>query len=194
MIRSAEAIYRDHRVAEPSVMRELANIDPRLFVTWSELHLDLTCGRPLVRRDGRPIRNPRWHVWTHDSGGVVHHLFDVDVLDHRIPRKIRNDVARHLTAEQINDRIENAQSAAKDRKDGRFAELRRDTVTANKRKFSEIFDGDNINKGPSSNTRDARILSYPGQPIRRSGFDAVPMTPAEEGWELPDMKRELEGY
>lgn len=194
MIRSRDAIYRDHRVADPVVVRELFAIDARLFVTWSELHLDLTCGRPLLRMDGSPIRNPRWHVWTTDGAGVVHHLFDVAVLDHRVPRKIRADVARHLTEEQIHDRIDAAQASAKERKDARWKELRSDTVAANRRKFDEILEGDNLMRGPSRNTRDARILSYPGQAHRGSAFDTVPMTPAEEGWELPDTKREMEGY
>lgn len=194
MIRSVDAIYRDHRAIDPSVARSLHAIDPGLFVTWSELHLDLITGRPLIRQDGNPVRDPRWHVWILDGNGVVHHLFAADVLDHRIPKKIQADVARHLSEQEIHQRLEDEKQRRAERGKARMDELHRDVVKANERKLGEIFEGDNLNKGPSENTRDARIMSYTGQPNRRSAFDAVPMTPKEEHWELPDWEREMEDY
>jgi hypothetical protein len=195
VIRSREAIYSDHRAIDPSVTRELRALDPNLFVTWSELYLDLITGRPLERRDGKPIRYPRWHVWIYYAGdGVIHHLFDAEVLDHRIPQKIRADVARHLEEKEINERIEAEKARRKERANARWNELHRDVVTANRAKFDEIFEGDNLMRGPSENTRDARIMSYDGQPNRASAWDAVRMTTDEEGWELPDWRREMEGY
>lgn len=192
MILSPAAIHRDHLAPEPAVVRELERLDSELFVTWSELYLDRSTGRPLVRRDGTVMRDPRWHVWRRDGRGVVHHLFSADRCDHRIPAKIRRDAARWVSEREIHEMIERANERQKARKEDRYATLQRDVVSANESILETIFEGDNITRPAQPHLRDAKIVSYGGQPIRRSAFDAIPKTNEEIGLELPDWKKEME--
>ncbi len=182
---------------EPSVLRALRAIDPNLRAIWRWYYVDRRTGGDLLRLTGDPIPHPRWHVVMRTRETSTH-LFEVcdehgdfAPLDHRVPAKIRADVARHLSADQILQKVEEVEQGSRERRENRYQEIRRDVLQANRRKLGEIFEGGNLQKGPSENTRDAKILSYPGQPIRRSGFDSIPTTPKEEGWEMPDLRKEM---
>lgn len=179
------------------MLRALRAIDPNLQAIWRWHYLDRRTGNDLLRQDLSPIPHPRWHIVLRTKERWAH-LFEVCTeegdfapLDHRVPLKIRSDVARHFSADEILRQVDAAEATQLERREARHGELRQDTLKANRRKLGEIFDGDNIRKGESKNTRDARILSYPGQPVRRSGFDAIETTPKEEGWELPDLAKEM---
>jgi len=182
---------------EPGVLRALEAIDPHLSAIWRWNYLDRKTGGDLLRQDGSPIPHPRWHVvlrtketWTH-LFAVEDEEGDFRGLDHRVPAKIRADAGRHLSAEEINRRVDEAKAAIHAASAGKFEDLRALTLKANRKKIGEVLEGQNVNRGVSNNTRDAKIISYRGQPNRRSGFDSIPTTSEEEGWELPDFTKEM---
>ena len=181
-----------------SVLRGLLRINPGLYPVWKRWVMDWTTGRPLVTLAGDRIEHPRWHIII-DHREKQTHLFAVQdeagiplPLDGRVCEKILRDVGRHMTAEQINEMLDAAREERDRKQLGRYNELQQDVAKANKTKISEVFEGDNIKKGPSGNSRDATVFSYEGAPNRKSGAEQqLPTDAKDEGWELPDWEMEM---
>jgi hypothetical protein len=181
---------------DPSVLRELHNIDPGLYVIWRELAIDYITGENLiVTRKGRlaNILMPCWHVCLMDSRGTHHHLFNwVNEdgkglpLDQRVPKRIRADVGRHLDAKKINDEIDRAAEKAQEKKTKTYDDTMEDFRKANPRKLREAKEAfERGDAGDSIPKRDPKIVSYTGQGDRSTKRGTIPISNKEAGFEMP---------
>lgn len=180
--------------ASESVRLDLEAIDKGLYLVWRKRYMDLTTGEALATRAGY-IHRPRWYVFLdHPLEGQVF-LFRVEdenneplPLDGRVAHRIRSDIGRHLDAEEVNRRIAEASEQGLAARRAAWEQRQGDVVAANPRKIAEVFEGDNLNRGPSRNVRDPKTFSYDGAAHRASAAEqeGIPLTPKEEGWELPE--------
>jgi hypothetical protein len=178
------------------LIEQLKALDPGLFLAFCEWRLDYRTMQPLIRRNGRPIFWPRWHVFL-DRNGKTHHLFawevngEYAVPDERIVAKIRFDAGRHMTADQINRMIDDKLTEAENRRRHRMDDLRDQEIRANKGFIRDVLENDPNLIGPPA-TRSATIYSYDGQENRATRFGGIPLTDKEVGWEKPDYEKEMQ--
>lgn len=199
----------DAPAVEPSVTRRLRSIHPGLKPVWKRYRLDYFTGNWLIAEQGefsgRPVPwdfgGGRWVMCLENSQGfhLVFVVRDEDgrymPLDHRVCDRLVLDAfmsARHKP-DELAAIISDSGMVRTDSLRAKLTDLREQFTRANRRKFEEVLEGDNMTRGESP-SRSARIFSYNGQPIRRtSRDDAIELTPEEKGYEVPDWKKEIHG-
>ena len=173
---------------DPAVLRALHDVDPSIYPVWRNWQPDLVTGAPLLTEDGERLWNPRWWIVKICRDGVHRQLFSVQFFDYRVPYRIKSDVARHLSASQIEQRIDDAQASAEKMEAAQREGDVADFVAANRSKLGTVFDGDNL-KRPAEK-RDAKIFSYDGIANRTTGRDAIMPSAKEAGWEMPESMQQ----
>ncbi len=180
--------------ADRAVLRRLANFDPSIYPVFRWWAMDQLTGRPLlaerafrlddgyVVRKGDRIPRAAWYIVKRCRDGVHRVLFTVQHFDNRVVRKLEADVARFLSAQQLEDRIDWAQQDEQEAQEKRRAEDVSDFVGANRSFIRDAMDGD---LDAPAYRRDAKIMSYPGQDSRTSARDAILPTNKERGIEMP---------
>lgn len=190
---------------DPGVVRELKGIEPNLYVIWRNYAFDATTphGEVLTyKKSGKPIPEPGWRVclkrdgeprdavlfcWTDDEGNPL-------PLDKRVPAKIRSDVARHMSPEEVMGLLRDQREREAFLKEFRRAEELAEFKARNKRKIREAMDNASRSHPekamqPSGEMRDARIYGFEGQKSRATPGQ-VSSTPKEAGWDIPWAEEE----
>lgn len=184
---------------EFSVLDSLLRLDRGLRVGWSEFWLDLTKTppRPLIHQSGKPILWPRWHCFL-QKDSILYHLFiwqenetkSFRSLSQALVDKLLTDVGRTHTGEEIASMIEDGALRERARKKAKFQDLRQEEFKENASQIRRVLDDPQALSAPASK-RDMKIMSYDGQPIRRTVNDAIETTPEEHGWVRPDYDKEI---
>lgn len=185
------------------VSQALRRIDPGLYLVYKRFICD-THGNALKdTKTGMLARRPRWHVYLDHASGEQHWLFAVEDREggHQhptmsVPERILGDVARHASANEIEDMLRNAEEEKTNKDAKNMEDLRDEMFKANKGKLREMLsDVNNIHgegSGPQENKRARKIVSYDGQKNRSTPDDnTIDLTPEEDGWEIPDWEKEM---
>lgn len=193
---------------DPGVVAELKRIDKNLYVVWRNFAFDATTplGDTLVYvRDqpgsqgqvGKPVEEPGWRICLarerepHDA--VLFTWLDEECkpipLDKRVAQKIRSDMARHMSPQEIIQHVKDARERDLFLREKERQQEVADIAAANARKIREAMEHANSTTRekaftPSGEKRDAIIYGYDGQPVRGTPGQ-VRKTAKEAGYELP---------
>lgn len=195
---------------EPSVLRRLATISRGLKPVWRNYVFDYqTAGTLIGERGavaGKPVPWPggggRWIMFHEAELGRVEFLFVIQTrdghyhpLDHRVPDMLAADIARRAKPSEIADLMEQMDERSRKKLREHYDQLQMDKFRENPRKIREALQNIGSREAPSQNVRSVNPMSYRGQGLRRSSAEqtAIPLTAEEEGWYLPDMRKELHG-
>lgn len=193
-------LYNDTTSAhvDPGVLKRLTRLDRELRVTYSNWALNLESSFPIKSKHfsnlGKYIPEPSFHlwVWCAEYGRYLHvNQYPAEIgFSHREVHFLEADCARTMTPTQMlalaaRNREANAAKAKAD-----HAELREDVHKANKSRIEDMLDLEPGRKktsvGDASGSRDAKIVSYPGQGNRGSR-GRVRKEDREDGWEKPEQ-------
>ena len=195
---------------EPSVLRRLRSISPGLRTIWRNHRWDpFDPDHALITKSGPGTGEPvPWQMgggrflMFHDAGkGCVEFLFVIQTrsgayhpVDHRVCDRLVADLARTMTPSQIVDYAEQLDVKSRLRLKEKLDDLNLQKFSQNPRKVREAMESIGTGREAAiEHTRSPAAIFYPGMDSHESSAERrqIPLTPSEEGWELPDVKKEL---
>lgn len=197
----------DAPTIDMSVLARLRSVNPDLFVIWKRYRIDYQTGRYLIVEKGPERGNPvpwpygggRWLVCIRNLHGshVLFPVFDPEdgesyaPIDHRVVDRLLMDAAKFMSPEEIAATLESQQEVRTEKLRNHLKLLQEENFQRNKKKILEVLDGDNIRRLDVPR-REPKIFGYGGQVSRITRGETIERSAEEDGWDLVDIKKEME--
>jgi len=186
---------------ERGVLARLQRLDSSLRVTFCRWAINPMTGQPqptnaagdpftghLVEKRGDTdlLRDPAYHLWLKKPSGEwvwVRGYAADGGFGHREVFNLEADAARMMSAMEILNKTRARQDSISEQGQKNALQLHQDVTKANFKRIQRLCHDHDKSYDPT--TRDAKIVSYPGQVNRGTRFSKIEKDAKEDGWELP---------